>query len=163
MTAEPTHRMLSSRSEFHEALRAAFDRVATQGCREIWLCDTDFADWPLGEIAVVDSLTRWALAHRKLVVLAQHYDEIVRKHPRWVNFRRQWSHVVECRAIEEVEPGAMPSMFLAPGVVTVRLFDPQNYRASVSTEAADAVRAKEALDVVLQRSNEAFAATTLGL
>ena len=163
MAAEPTHRMLSSRSEFHEALRAAFDRVADQGCREIWLCDTDFADWPLGEIAVVDSLTRWALAHRKLVVLAQHYDEVVRKHPRWVNFRRQWSHVVECRAIEEVEPGAMPSMFLAPGVVTVRLFDPQNYRASVSTEAADAVRAKEALDVVLQRSNEAFAATTLGL
>lgn len=163
MAAEPTHRMLSSRSEFHEALRAAFDRVADQGCREIWLCDTDFADWPLGEIAVVDSLTRWALAHRKLVVLAQHYDEVVRKHPRWVNFRRQWSHVVECRAIEEVEPGAMPSMFLAPGGVTVRLFDPQNYRASVSTEAADAVRAKEALDVVLQRSNEAFAATTLGL
>lgn len=163
MAAEPTHRMLSSRSEFHEALRAAFDRVADQGCREIWLCDTDFADWPLGEIAVVDSLTRWALAHRKLVVLAQHYDEVVRKHPRWVNFRRQWSHVVECRAIQEVEPGAMPSMFLAPGVVTVRLFDPQNYRASVSTEAADAVRAKEALDVVLQRSNEAFAATTLGL
>ena len=163
MTAEPTHRMLSSRSEFHEALRTAFDRVAAQGCREIWLCDPDFADWPLGEIAVVDSLTRWALAHRKLVVLAQHYDEIVRKHPRWVTWRRQWSHVVECRAIEEVEPGAMPSMFLAPGVVTVRLFDPENYRASVSTAAADAVRAKEALDVVLQRSNEAFAATTLGL
>lgn len=163
MTAEPTHRMLSSRSEFHEALRAAFDRVAAAGCREIWLCDTDFADWPLGEIAVVDSLTRWAMAHRKLVVLAQHYDEIVRKHPRWVNFRRQWSHVVECRALEEVEPGAMPSMFLAPGVVTVRLFDPEHYRASVSTEAADAVRAKEALDVVLQRSNEAFPATTLGL
>jgi len=163
VTAEPTHRMLSSRSEFHEALRAAFDRVAAVGCREIWLCDTDFADWPLGEIAVVDSLTRWALAHRKLVVLAQHYDDIVRRHPRWVNFRRQWSHVVECRALEEVEPGAMPSMFLAPGVVTVRLFDPENYRASVSTEAADAVRAKEALDVVLQRSNEAFPSTTLGL
>jgi hypothetical protein len=136
VTAEPTHRMLSSRSEFHEALRTAFDRVAAQGCREIWLCDPD---------------------------LAQHYDEIVRKHPRWVNWRRQWSHVVECRAFEEVESGAMPSMFLAPGVVTVRLFDPENYRASVSTEVADAVRAKEALDVVLQRSSEAFAATTLGL
>jgi len=163
VTAEPTHRMLSSRSEFHEALRTAFDRVAAQGCREIWLCDPDFADWPLGEIAVVDSLTRWASSHRKLVVLAQHYDEIVRKHPRWVNWRRQWSHVVECRSFEEVESGAMPSMFLAPGVVTVRLFDPENYRASVSTEVADAVRAKEALDVVLQRSSEAFAATTLGL
>lgn len=163
MTAEPTHRMLTTRSEYLDALRAAFERVATEGCREVFLSDVDFAEWPLGEIAVIDQLTRWAMSHRKLTVLAGHYDEIVRRHPRWVAWRRQWSHVVECRAADDLEPGAIPSMLLAPGVVTVRLFDAEHYRASVSTEVADAVRAREHLDAVLQRSCEAFPASTLGL
>lgn len=163
MSADTPHRMLSSRGEFHDALRAAFAQAAAQGCREIWLSDPDFSDWPLGEIAVVEHLTQWAMSHRKLTVLAQHYDDVVKRHPRWVTFRRQWSHVVECRALEEAEPGAIPSMFLAPGLVTVRLFDAENYRASVSSEVADAVRAKDHLDAVLQRSTEAFPASTLGL
>ena len=163
MTTEPTHRMIHTRGEYLDALRAAFAQVAQAGGREVFLCDPDFAEWPLGEIAVVEHLTAWALAHRKLTVLASHYDEVVRRHPRWVTWRRQWSHVVDCRAAEDVEQGAMPTMFLAPGVVTVRLFDAENHRASVSTEAADAVRAREALDVVLQRSSPAFASTTLGL
>lgn len=163
MTAPSTHRMLHARSDFHEALRAAFDQVAAQSCRELFLCDPDFADWPLGEVAVVEALTRWAMSHRKLTVLAFSYEEIVRRHPRWVAWRRQWSHVVECRAIEDLEPEKMPTMLLAPAVVTVRLFDPHNYRASVSTEPADAIRAREALDAVLQRSVEAFPASTLGL
>ena len=163
MSADTPHRMLSSRGEFHDALRAAFAQAASLGCREIWLCDNDFSDWPLGEVAVVEHLTRWAMSHRKLTVLARHYDDVVTRHPRWVAFRRQWSHVVECRSLEEAELGAIPSMFLAPGVVTVRLFDAENYRASVSSEVADAVRAKEALDAVLQRSSEAFPASTLGL
>ena len=112
------------------------------------------------QLAMRQGPSREAVDHGDL---AQHYDEIVRKHPRWVNWRRQWSHVVECRALEEAEPGGIPSMFLAPGVVTVRLFDAENYRASVSSEVADAVRAKETLDAVLQRSAEAFPASTLGL
>ncbi|CAN7287791.1 hypothetical protein [Rhizobacter sp. LjRoot28] len=164
MTAAlPTHRMLHSRSEFHDALREAFAQAATQGCRELFLCDPDFADWPLGEMAVVELLTRWAMSHRKLTVLALHYDEVVRRHPRWVAWRRQWSHVVECRAIDDIDPEALPTMLLAPGVVTVRLFDARNHRASVSTEVADAVRAREDLDAVLQRSVNAFPASTLGL
>ena len=163
MTTPPTHRMLHARSDYHEALRAAFDQVAAEGCRELFLCDPDFADWPLGEVAVLEALTRWAMSHRKLTVLALGYDEIVRRHPRWVAWRRQWSHVVDCRAIEELEPEKMPTMFLAPGLVTVRLFDARNYRASVSTEPADAIRAREDLDAVLQRSIDAFPASTLGL
>jgi len=163
MSADTPHRMLSSRGEFQNALRAAFEQASLQGCREIWLADTDFASWPLGDISVVEHLTAWAMSHRKLTVLAQHYDDVVRHHPRWVVFRRRWSHVVTCRSLEEAEPGAIPSMFLAPGVVTVRLFDAQNHRASVSFDLADALRAKDMLDAVLQRSVDAFPASTLGL
>ncbi len=161
MSADIPHRMLSSRGEFQDALRAAFEQAASEGCPEIWLSDTDFSCWPLGDSGVVAHLAAWAMSHRRLTVLAQHYDDVARRHPRWVTFRRQWSHVVTCRALEEAE--AIPSMFLAPGVVTVRLFDAETCRASVSSDVADAVRAKEALDAVLQRSAEAFPAATLGL
>jgi hypothetical protein len=163
MSEQKSHRMLSSRAEFQDALRDAFELAAQQGCRELFISDVDFADWPLGEPALVESLSRWAYAHRRITVLAHHFDELPRRHPRWVAWRRQWDHVITCRAWAEAEPEQMPTMLLAPGLVTVRLFDAQTWRASVSTEHADAVRARELFDAVLQRSTDAFPASTLGL
>ena len=57
----------------------------------------------------------------------------------------------------------MPTLLLAPGVVTVRLFDREHVRGSVSHDPADAIRARELVDAISQRSSEAFPATTLGL
>jgi hypothetical protein len=156
-------RIIASRSEFHDALREAFALVADKGCREIFISDADFADWPLGERAVIDSLTRWAYAHRKLTVLAQSFDEFQRRHPRWVQWRKQWSHVVECRTPDEADAGRVPGLFLAPGVVTLRVLDPEHYRASMAFDEADAILARENIDALLQRSEEAFPASTLGL
>jgi hypothetical protein len=155
--------LISSRSEFHEALGDAFSELAGQTCRQVWLCDTDFADWPLNDAGVIDSLTRWAQPHRKMVVLAQHFDDVVRRHPRWVAWRRQWAHVVECRLVEPMEQGRMPVLLTAPGGITVKLVDPIRYRGSWSWAAADSRLAGELIDAVLQRSVEAFPATTLGL
>lgn len=156
-------RIIASRSEFHDALREAFALVADKGCREVFISDTDFADWPLGERAVIDSLTRWAYAHRKLTVLAQSFDEFQRRYPRWVQWRKQWSHVVECRTPDEADAGQVPGLFLAPGIVTLRVLDPVHYRASMSFDEADAILARENIDALLQRSVEAFPASTLGL
>jgi hypothetical protein len=69
------HRIITSRSEFLQALREGFALAAAQGCRELLLSDPDFADWPLGELEVLDHLTRWAFAHRKLTLLGGHFDE----------------------------------------------------------------------------------------
>ncbi len=154
---------INSRSEFHEALRRAFSEMADRPCLEVWLCDTDFADWPLNEPAVIDSLTRWARPHRKMVVLAQHFDDIVRRHPRWVAWRRQFAHVVECRVVEPLEQGRMPVVLTAPGGITVKLVDPHRYRGTWSREAADSRLASELIDAVSQRSADGFSATTLGL
>jgi len=158
-----TRRPIESRSEFHAALRASFAQAATEGCREIWLADEDFADWPLNDRAVVDHLTQWAAAHRRLTVLARHFDEVVRRHARWVAWRRQWSHVVQCCTNAELEAGQMPTLLLAPGLVSVRLFDPVRHRGVATDASADALRWREDLDAVLQRSAEGFPATTLGL
>jgi hypothetical protein len=159
----PTYRALSTRVEFHDALREALDDIAEAGCREAWLCDEDFADWPLNEPGVVDLLTRWAMAHRKLTVVARGYDEVVRRHPRWVTWRRQWSHIVECRAFEEAEAGQIPTLLLASERIVVRLHDPRRYRGMLSREASDLLRNRELIDAVSQRSVESFAATLLGL
>jgi peptidyl-tRNA hydrolase len=161
--ADTAYALVTSRSEFHTALRNALQEIATLGCRELFISDLDFADWPLSDTEVLASLTSWAHSHRKLTVLAQHFDEVVRCHARWVEWRQHWSHIVECRANTELEAGKLPTLLLAPGVLALRLVDPVRYRGSVSHEAADMVRCREALDAVLQRSVETFPVTTLGL
>jgi hypothetical protein len=96
-------------------------------------------------------------------MLASTFDEIVRRHARWIDWRRQWSHVVECRSLEEIEIQQVPTLLLAPGVVTVRIFDTVHHRGSVSHDPADAIRCRELIDTLCQRSSEAFPSTTLGL
>ncbi|MBL0727123.1 hypothetical protein [Piscinibacter sp. HJYY11] len=159
----PTSRIITSRSEFHDALKEAFAFVADKGCREVFIADPTFADWPLSDRAVIENLSRWAFTHRKLTVLAESFDEFPRRHPRWVEWRRQWSHVVECRAVDEADIGQMSGLFLAPGLITLRVLDAEHYRASLSFDPADTTRIRDALDALLQRSEEAFPVTTLGL
>jgi hypothetical protein len=154
---------IQTRGEFHQAVRAAIAEAAAHGGREIWLCDNDFADWPLNERELIEQLVQWAGAHRKLTLLARGFDEFARRHARWVAWRRVWSHVVECRANNELEAGQMPTLLLLPGRLTLRLADPQRYRGTVSRDAGDALRAREQFDEILQRSQEAFPVTNLGL
>ncbi len=154
---------ITTRSDFHTAILSAFAEAASAGCRELWLCDTDYADWPLGERAVIASLTEWAASHRRLTLIANHFDDVVRRHARWVEWRRSWAHLVHCRTNIELERDKMPTLLLAPGLVSVRLIDPVHHRGVVSKEAADGLQCREIVDAVLQRSEEAFSATTTGL
>ena len=98
MSADEPSVLITSRTEFQAALQQAFAWLAAEGAREVWLCDEDFADWPLGERAIVDHLTAWAASNRKLTLVARHFDEVARRHARWVEWRRRWSHIVSCRA-----------------------------------------------------------------
>lgn len=163
MTTPTGHTLIDSRGEFQQSVRAAFIEAAAQGCREIWLCDVDFANWPLNEPAVIDGLMHWAKSYRKLTLLAQNFDDLARRHARWVAWRQNWSHVVDCRTNTELEAGKFPTILLAADLLTVRLVDPLRFRGSVSRDAADALRGRELLDAVLQRSEEAFPVTSLGL
>lgn len=155
--------LITTRGEFHTALKLGFAEAAASGSREIWLCDDDYADWPLGERAVVDQLSLWAASNRRLTLLARSFDEVARRHGRWVAWRRQWSHIVHCRTNNELEAGEMPTLLLASGTLSVRLSDPVHHRGLVSYDKADETRCKEAIEAVLQRSVEAFPATTTGL
>ncbi len=157
------NRQIGTRFEFHESVRDAFAEIEAHGCASVWLSDEDFNDWPLGEPGVIDCLTRWAMSHRKLTVLARTFESVPQRHPRWATWRRQWSHVVECRSLADAEPGELPCLMLASGLLTLRLFDPIRYRGLMSKDPADALRNRELLDAVSQRSVEAFPSTILGL
>jgi hypothetical protein len=157
------YQLITTRGEFHDAVRQAFAEIAQHGCREVWLCDADFAEWPLDEPDIIELLTRWALPHRKLTLLARDFDEFGRRHPRWTEWRRKWSHVVDCRLLDEADAVQPPVVLIASGLVTLRLVDPIHPRGSLSREPADLVRNRELVDAVLQRSTEGFPATILGL
>ena len=159
----PSDAVITSRSEFHNAVRDAFAEAASVGCRELLLCDANFADWPLGERALIEHLALWASSHRRLTLLAEDFSELARRHPRWVEWRQIWSHVVHCRTNTELGTGQMPTILLAPGLLSVRLSDTIHHRGQRSHEAAEGLRCRELFDAVLQRSEEAFPASTTGL
>ncbi|MBE2243958.1 MAG: hypothetical protein IAE86_14475 [Burkholderiaceae bacterium] len=154
---------IDGRRAFEDAVRDAFAEAAAQGWRELYLCDPDFAHWPLGESAVVDSLTQWMGGNRRLTLIALHYDELPRRHPRWVRWRALWAHAVDCRAATEIATDDMPALLLAPGALTVQLDDPLRFRGRITRDPADAVLAREMIDAILQHSVEALPVTTLGL
>jgi hypothetical protein len=129
----------------------------------LFLFDPDFADWPLSDARVLEDLTRWAKSHRKLTMVARSYDMVVRKHARFVDWRRTFAHVIDCREPDEGDAEKMPSLLLAPGILLLRRIDLHNWRASVSTDPADGIAWRDGIDAVLQRSSEAFPATSLGL
>lgn len=156
-------RPLAGRSEFQAALRETLSRAAAAGSRRLVFSDADFADWPLGERGVVETLTQWAASHRLLTMVAQRYDAVTVRHARFVQWRRQWSHLIECRAFEELDAGDWPCALLVPELACVRLHDRVRFRGIVTDDPADLLQADEAIDAVLQRSVEAFPASTLGL
>ena len=149
-------------AEFSTLIRCALATAALQGWRSIVISDSTFGDWPLGERGVAQSLHDWASSGRKLTMLAKHYDEVVRRHSRFVTWRRTWSHIIECRANAAVSLDDMPSAFWSPAWACQRL-DLNRSTGIAGFEAARRVALRERLDECLRHSTPAFAATTLGL
>jgi hypothetical protein len=154
---------IASRKDFHDALGAALAGAAHTGAAEICLVDPHFNDWPLNEPAVVESLSQWVSSRRRLLVVAHSFDDVARRAPRFAAWRRQWAHVIQCRATEELEADQVPTLLFVPGLVCVRLLDRVHYRGTVSGRPSDHVECRESIDALLQRSAEAFPVTTLGL
>lgn len=152
----------SGPTEFSALIRQSLAAAAEQGWREIILCDSTFEDWPLGERAVAQSLNDWSRSGRKLTMLAKNYNEVVRRHSRFVTWRQTWAHIVECRANAAISFDDMPSALWSPVWVFQRLDLARS--TGVSGSGADRrVALKERLDACLKLSSPAFAATTLGL
>lgn len=150
------------RKDFQQLIRDALARAAQEGWRELILSDPDFADWPLGERAVSESLRAWSSSGRRCTLLACRYEELAVRHARFVTWRRAWSHIIEARACPSADPLELPSAIWSPGWVMQRL-DPERCNGYSGPEPERRLLLKESLQEWLARSGPAFAATTLGL
>lgn len=154
---------IDSRAAHAAALRALVEEAARAGSAELWMCDRDFADWPLGERTFVAALETWVNSRRRLTLLAADFGVLALRAPRWHAWRRNWSHAVQCLQVHEELAGRVPSLLFVPGLATLRLYDAERVRGRVHREPAELVACREAFDALMQRAEESLPVTTLGL
>ena len=160
----PPPQAIDSRRGFVDAVHEALNRAMTRRSRRILWADSDFADWPLDDPALLQRLTAWLrLPQRHLVLLASDYELLRRRHARFVACYRIWSHAITAFAPTKDDVAELPCLLLADRAVLVQLWDKVHWRGWISTEPAALRLAREQTDALLQRSTSVFAVTTLGL
>ena len=152
----------SGHESFRGHVRAGLWAAAEQGWSTLLLSDADFRHWPLGEREVVEALTRWVRGAQRFNMLARTYDEVPRLHPRFVEWRRLWSHKIDCRVCREADATALPSALWSPGWVLQRL-DLLHSNGLCGDDPARRLLLREQIDGWLARGTPGFPAYTLGL
>lgn len=161
--------VIDSRAGFAAAVQWGFARAMREGgrSRRILCIDRDFVDWPLDAPELHTQLTAWLRGvrgtQRQLVLLAANYDEMPRRHPRFVAWRRHFTHAVFPFAAPEDMAAVLPTLLLDDDGTLVRLIDPVHWRGRASADERSALPWREQIDAVLQRSEAAFPAQSLGL
>lgn len=160
--ALPTGRF-SGREVFQQMVRDAFATAARDGWPEIFIADSNFHDWPLGERDVVEALQQWARAGRRFTMLACTYEDVIRRHARFVRWRGTWDHIITCRRSPSADPLGIPSALWSPQWLLHRL-DPERCVGITGNEPDRRVLLREKLNKwVRSKSSPGFPATTLGL
>ncbi len=150
---------------FAEIVRSALERAAREQWKSMVWCDYNFHEWPLGERATIEMLNAWAGAGRSLVIIAQDYQPIIRHHARFVQWRKTWSHIIDCRARRGVNEEDFPSALWSPqwAMQQSQQREMGRNRWVVDLEPSPRMQLKETLDEHYRQSTPAFPATTLGL
>jgi hypothetical protein len=153
---------IDGRSEFTAAVRSSLVHAVRHRERELCLVDHDFDVWPLDDNEVLDALMHWArLPQRRLILVASHFDNVMRRFARFTTWRGNFAHVVEA-FVTDVEPSQVPSLLLA-GPASLMLADRLRWRGHALSSDKEVADWREVVDVLLQRSEPGFAANTLGL
>lgn len=157
----PTGRQ-EGRTAFVDLVRLAMAHAAGSGWSQIVLSDPDFVDWPLGERAVVNALQDWAQSGRQLRLLARDFSSMRERHPRFVQWRVTWSHLIEAHMVTGASEGELPSAIWTPDWFLERL-DVLRSTTVASRDAERRTALKERIENGWHKGRPAFAATTLGL
>lgn len=152
----------TGRLAFADGIRLALQHAAREGWSMLWFCDPDFADWPLGERAVIETLNAWADSGRLLRLLARDFAPLRLQHPRFVQWRITWAHRVEAQACARAAAGDLPSALWTSGWTLERL-DVLRCSGVCSADPARRIALRERIDNAWSRGSPSFAASTLGL
>lgn len=149
-------------SAFQQLIRDALVQAGTEGWPELILADATFEDWPLREKVVVDALQAWSRTGRRFTLLATRFDGVLRNQPRFVAWRKTWSHIIECRQCRNDDPLEFPSVLWSP-VWAMRRLDLAHSNVMAGAEPRRRVQLRELIDERLRISTPGFPASTLGL
>jgi hypothetical protein len=152
----------SGRKDFQQLIRSAIAQAAAEGWREMIWMDVSFADWPLGERSVEADLQAWSETGRKLTIVAKRFDTLIATHHRFVAWRKQWSHIIEARAVSSASDEEFPNLILSDSWAMHRL-QPVLCKGVAGYEAKRRVDLRELTNEWLAISSPSFPSTTLGL
>lgn len=156
--------VIDTRDSFTAALRWGFDQALAQSARSLCLVDPTYEHWPLDEVDVLQTLSQWArLPGRQLILLAARFDEVPRRQPRFTAWRKDWAHSIQALQAPPEFASDLPTLMLDDRRLCVHLIDAVSWRGRAAQDPRARLRWQEKIDVVLQRSEAAFAASTLGL
>ncbi len=146
------------------ALRWGLDTAMAQRARSITCVSARFEDWPLDDPTLLPGLSQWLrLPQRRLLLLATDYGDMGQRYPRFAQWRRSWVHAVPAWRCPEEGAAGLPEALFDDGAVSVQLFDAETGLGRASLLPRDRLVLAQQTDVVLQRSEAAWPARTLGL
>lgn len=152
----------SGPKEFAQLVRDAIVCAGRDGWAEMVWSDPNFEDWPLREKDVIEALNVWSRTGRRLVLLANGFDSVQRHQPRFVNWRKTWDHIIECRVSRGGDIEGLPSAMWSPHWA-MRRIDTVFSKGVAGSDAQRRVLLKQELDECMHQSTVGFPATTLGL
>ncbi len=155
---------IDSREAFADGIHWGIAAAIADGTRSITCVDPSFELWPLDEVGLLEPLTAWlSLPQRRLILLAASYEEVPRRQARFTAWRRDWAHAIQALQCPEEFAAELPSLLIDDRRTCVHLLDPVHGRGRAERDPRARLLWQEKVDVVLQRSEPAFAVTTLGL
>lgn len=149
-------------TEFAQRIRDAIAQAHAQGWSAMVWADADFGDWPLGERQVVEALQAWSQRGRTLRLLARRYDYFPQRFPRFVTWRQQWDHIIECRVCRPIPELVLPSVLWTSQYAVLRI-DTERSIGWSGTERQRLALVHADLDEYHKNSSPGFPSTTLGL
>lgn len=155
--------LIDSPKGFADAVQWVVDEAVSSRSRRLLLADADFSAWPLNAEPVRAALTAFVrMPGRQVLMIANRFDRVEPRHPRFFAWYRVWCHTVT--ALAPVESGSdIPCLAAADRHHGLVLTDPLNWLGRRMVQDPALRRAVDALDALAQRCERSLPATTLGL
>jgi hypothetical protein len=157
--AQPAQQVIEGRLAWRQALRELLLDPGAQWC----MYSADYEDWPLDESEVVQALRRWALPRRRPCVrlLARDYSRLLNTCSRFVAWREDFAHLLECRELPTGIDAPSEGLWLREHALVA--LPAQRERRALRQGAREAQASLQLFDQAWELSEPGFAPRALGL